>query len=379
MKIAFYHYFWPHLLKNESKEFRSKISEYLVIHELIKSLESKGIKVIKYSKTPPQDYKKGSGVIIFKNGIFQLFSLVKFFLYPPKCLGIVSKSIFNSKTLVPILRKICRLRNVKFLIFMGHDESRASTEILNGVRSYKYEENNFWENDKSYSDRIKRNELYKPKHKNEFVCVPSSIIKQNCIKEGWNEKQIIVLPHGVDSNTFRPKNLRNKETYPDKILFAGNGATRKGLPYLLKAFEQLQGSYNVQLTILSHGIKNMEVRNVKIKKDVSNADLLTLYQSHDIFILPSLLDGWGLTATEAMACGLPTIVSDITGVSDIIKDGKNGLLVRPKNPDDIYQALVKVIEDKEFAERLGKEARITAEKFSWDYISGIFIEELKNL
>jgi glycosyltransferase involved in cell wall biosynthesis len=300
---------------------------------------------------------------------------MKFFINPPDVLGIVSKSLFHSKSLVPLIRLISRIRKVKFLIFLGHDESKTSTRILENVRPYKYKEDVYWKDSKKLEDIIKKNQIYKPKSKNEFVVVPSSITKNNCIREGWPEKQIFILPLGTDTNYF--KLITKKKNNKNKILFAGNGATRKGLPYLIKAVEMLQSEYNVYLTIVSHNVYDIKIKNVKVYKDITDEKLLELYKTHNIFVLPSLLDGWGLSVTEAMSCEMPVIVSNITGMSDIIKDGENGFVVSPKNHQAIYNRLKLLIKDSNLRQNTGKNARKTIKNLSWEKVGENFLKFLK--
>lgn len=379
MKIAFYHYIWPHLLEKQGKEFKSKISEYLVINNLAENVEKLGQEIIRYSKTPPLPYNKNKKIRIFRDGFVKYFDLLKFILNPPDMLVIVSKSLFHSKSLMPLIRFICWARNVKLMIFLGHDESKTSTKILKNLKPYKYHENNFWDDDKNLKERIKKNNKYRPRHKNEILFVPSSIIYRNCVNEGWPKDQIHILPHGTDINYFQPRKIEN-EHEQIKILFAGNGATRKGLPYLLKALEMLQQrNYNVHLTIVSHNVEGIKIPRIDIFEDISDDQLLGLYQTHDIFVLPSLLDGWGLTASEAMACGLPVIVSNATGISDIIKSGKNGYIVEPKNHQDIYNKLLILINNRHLRQKIGENARQTIKNFTWDKIGNIFLSLLNKI
>lgn len=373
MRIAFYHYYWPCCLKNKNTIFKNKISEYLVIYNIIKSLEKRGYQIIRYSKVPPSSYSSDKLIFIFRNGIFKILDLINFIINPPDVLGIVSKSVYNSKSLIPLIRLICRIRRVKFLIFLGHDESKTSLRILKNVKPYKYKEDVFWNDSKNIDNRITKNESYRPLSKNEYIIVPSKTTKENCVKEGWPSSNIHILPHGCDSNYFKPARQKTRTNQKIKILFAGNGATRKGLPYLLKTHEYLQNKYSLELTILSHNVKNIKIPNVKVLEDINDLKLLKLYQSHDIFVLPSLLDGWGLTASEAMSCELPTIVSNKTGIVDIIKDNINGYAVEVKNSQALMERIEMLIKNKDLRAKIGSRARKTILDYSWDNIGSMFL------
>ena len=126
-------------------------------------------------------------------------------------------------------------------------------------------------------------------------------------------------------------------------------------------------------------VENLEIKNTKLHSNITDEKLLDLYQESDAFVLPSLLDGWGLTATEAMACGIPVVVSDLTGMKDIIEDEENGIIVRHKNWKDIYNSLEKLITDVDYRNKLSKNARATTEQNSWTKHGGELINYLKKI
>jgi len=88
----------------------------------------------------------------------------------------------------------------------------------------------------------------------------------------------------------------------------------------------------------------------------------------DCFVLPSLSEGLGIAILEAQACGVPVIASRVGGISDIIKDGKTGILVEPKNPEAISQAIIKIFSEPEFAQKITQNAKANLEKYDWNNI-----------
>jgi glycosyltransferase involved in cell wall biosynthesis len=88
-------------------------------------------------------------------------------------------------------------------------------------------------------------------------------------------------------------------------------------------------------------------------------DVIPLLQKAWGFILPSRWEGMPNALLEAMSCGIPSIATRVSGSEDIIKDGINGLLVEPEQPEQIAQALRRLIEDPELAQRLAEAGRAT--------------------
>jgi glycosyltransferase involved in cell wall biosynthesis len=91
----------------------------------------------------------------------------------------------------------------------------------------------------------------------------------------------------------------------------------------------------------------------------SRADVVDLLQQSWGFVMPSRWEGMPNALLEAMACGLPCVATRVSGSEDIIADGVNGLLVEPEHPAEMAQALHRILEDTELAQRLGREGRAT--------------------
>jgi glycosyltransferase involved in cell wall biosynthesis len=91
-------------------------------------------------------------------------------------------------------------------------------------------------------------------------------------------------------------------------------------------------------------------------------DVLGLLNALDIFVLSSVSEGLSYSILEAMACGLPVVATDVGGNWELIRDGRGGCLVPPRNPQMLADELLKLISDRELREELGRRARRTAEK-----------------
>ena len=105
---------------------------------------------------------------------------------------------------------------------------------------------------------------------------------------------------------------------------------------------------------------------VKFLGKVSDEELINSYKSHDIFVFPNHLQTWGLAVFEAMACGIPVIVSRTSGASEVLKDRENAFLVNPKTPEDIKKAVEELCSNPNFYFSISKNARrFVEENISW--------------
>ena len=214
----------------------------------------------------------------------------------------------------------------------------------------------------------------------------SSATLDSCLGSGLKKEKLEVIPFGVDIDFYRPLKISKKGDI-FQILAVGYLIERKGFEYLVKATKEvLKEHYNVQLTIVGSGpleeklkniIKELKLEtNAKIMKNVSDEELLQLYNSSDLFVLPSIVDsqgnteGLGVVLLEAMACKLPVIGSDTGGIPDIIQDGETGLLVPEKDVSGLSNAILSLIKNEELRKKLAVNGydRVK-EKFSWEKIA----------
>ncbi len=208
------------------------------------------------------------------------------------------------------------------------------------------------------------------------VIAISDAVKQH-LMDDFNvpENNIVLIPNGIDVDSFRVCSKRTDINYPDrKVGIIARISYVKGHEYLIKAMAQVLKKYpDAQLFIFGQGkIKYDLIRlaeklkindNIFFLPSVSNpADVL---QEMDIFVMPSIQEGLGLSILEAQACGLAVVASDVGGIPTVIKDNLTGLLVEPKDAQGLADAIMKLMGDKELAIKLGQKARLEVEsKFS---------------
>ncbi len=154
-----------------------------------------------------------------------------------------------------------------------------------------------------------------------------------------------------------------------RALFVGGLSQRKGISYLFEAVKGLND--NIELTIVGRGdidgcnaLKNA-LKNVNYIPSLPHDAVLNLMSENDVFIFPSLFEGFGLVITEAMAQGTPVITTDRTCGPDIITDGEDGWIVEAGKAQPIRDLLEKFINNPEILCEVGRAAMNTANKRPW--------------
>lgn len=214
----------------------------------------------------------------------------------------------------------------------------------------------------------------------------STSTKDFCLKTGLDEDKIEIIPYGVNTEFFRPMNVYKDENI-FQILSVGYLIERKGFEYLIRSMPHvLKEHKNVRLKIVGSGPLESKLKaliyelglgdEVEIIKNVSDEKLLMIYNSSDLFVLPSIVDsqgnteGLGVVLLEAMACGLPVIGSDVGGIPDIIKDKDRGFLVPEKDYFQLSKTIINLLDDVDLRKKIAiKGYEWIKEKFIWKKIA----------
>jgi len=200
-------------------------------------------------------------------------------------------------------------------------------------------------------------------------------------------RHIRMIPGGVDINKFhkvgyqdinKQFNLEGKRV----VVFTGKLTVYKGVKYLVKAAKKIKG----EIIILGDGPERKNLENIVKNEKISNVRflghlgkdtqfLIKFYSRADVFVAPSIWDEpLGLVILEAMACETPVVVTRKGGIPLAVKDGKNGLFIRPRNANDIAEKVNFLLNNEGKRLRMAKTARqIAVEKFSWEIIAQRFI------
>jgi glycosyltransferase involved in cell wall biosynthesis len=221
--------------------------------------------------------------------------------------------------------------------------------------------------------QLNENEIFKLIEESrmaDFVFVASSFTKKTLVENSVDPKKVFVVPYGVDSLKFSYIK-KDKKSRTFNILFLGQMVQRKGLADLLCAVEMLS-SKNIKVFICGRGYVDKGILNyfshlnLDIRYNISHLELVHLVKEIDLFVLPSLVEGFGHVVLETMSMGLVPITSSHTCGPDIIQNGVDGFVINPKDPHSLAQIIEENIERNSDLEELGYLASKKASEFTWE-------------
>jgi len=210
--------------------------------------------------------------------------------------------------------------------------------------------------------------------------VPGSLAKEYLVRNGARDDRIFISPYAIDleyfTNQVKESALKKEEvkrclklnSENKCIVFAGQLIWRKGVFTLLDAYNLLsvEEKKKTYLLLLGSGMLEEQIKQYCRENNLENVlmpgykqqdELIKYFDISDIFVLPSRYDTWGMVVNEAMACGLPVIVTKGVGASgDIVVNGVNGYIVNVDNPQELYLAIKKMLDDEELTAKMSKKS-----------------------
>jgi len=208
----------------------------------------------------------------------------------------------------------------------------------------------------------------------EYISVPSRFAHQSFVDRGISAGRLLLLPYGADCRLFSPGTT--PAARPFRIVTVGL-SLRKGTPYLLEAAARLgmtgsRGRPDMEICLVgavapdvAHVLRATPAA-VRHLGALSHTNLAEVYRSASVFVLPSIEEGMALSMLEALASGLPVIVTPNTGATDIIEHGREGLIVPPGDSPALAQALLELYDDEPKRRAMGDAAAQTAMRWTWD-------------
>lgn len=200
----------------------------------------------------------------------------------------------------------------------------------------------------------------------DYIFVPSQFVYQSFLDQGIGAEKLKLIHFGVGLSKF--KALGRKDDGIFRAIFVGQVGVRKGVPYLLQAWEELALKDSELLLIgpvfpdLVSIIKNYSLKNVKMVSYSHN--LAKFYQKSDVFVFPSIEEGSALVVFEALASGLPVITTPNSG--SVVENNKEGLIVPAGEVGRLKEALLKLYNDRALLKSYSNNAISTAKKYSWE-------------
>lgn len=196
---------------------------------------------------------------------------------------------------------------------------------------------------------------------------------------------IQVIPNAIDLSAFTPL-LQRAADGPVRLLYVGRFNVFKNVETLVEAAGKLVqlevGEFELDLVgegeqrpVLERMVSELGLtRQVHFVGWVAREHIVDHYRRADIFVTATTWEGMPNTVLEAMACGLPIVGSQASGLRDLVRDGVNGYLVPLKDPDALAEALARLIDNGYERRRMGRESRRLAEReFAWEYIAEQYV------
>jgi starch synthase len=190
------------------------------------------------------------------------------------------------------------------------------------------------------------------------ITLPSTFSVGTFLKLGVHAHKLRLAPYGVDLSMFHPTSAPTHNEF--RVLFVGAISVRKGVQYLLDAFDQLEhkhkhltlvGSIAAELKPLVDRLRSRD--DVSIMGHVARSHLKDIMSTSHVMVLPSIEDGFGLVQAQAMACGCPVVASANTGASDLFTDGIEGFIIPIRDTEGIAQRLQTLADNPDLRDQMG--------------------------
>lgn len=213
------------------------------------------------------------------------------------------------------------------------------------------------------------------------VLLGSGFAADSFVAQGVPRDKLCVVPYGVDLQTFWPAATAPARE-PFKVIYAGQLTQRKGLSYLLRGYQGFARADST-LTLVGSQVGGPEALRpfaglFTHVPHQTRAALAQRYRQSHVFVFPTLVEGMPLVVLEAMACGLPVIVT-ANGPAGIVRDGVDGFIVPQRNAQAVHEKLELLYRDRELCAAMGHSAARRAREFSWQaYASGV-LKQLDSL
>ena len=252
------------------------------------------------------------------------------------------------------------------------------------------------DNAKNWKERLSSNRWHNflamqkrtaPKLQN-IICVSQSS-KEDVIAEfRVKEERITVIPNGIDIKTFKPS--PSSKTLDFKIVTTASAdIPLKGLKHLILALPRVLEEYPLtRLNVIGKSPNKSKLNkliddlNLKDKitftSGVTEEEIVKIYHNSDIAVIPSLYEGFGFGAGEAMACGVPLISTDSGGLKQVI--GDSALKIKPGSVEEIEESIIKLFNDEETRKELSRKGRERMEElYDWEIAAKDYIDLFEKL
>ncbi len=306
---------------------------------------------------------------------------------PFHCLGL--KKSYAPRALIPVMRY---LRDNKVDVVITHGNSgclipRIAAATLR-IPVFLHVEHSLSSNYKKVYHIIINKVL--SLFTDRIICVSQSA-KQSLLEvEGTNTRKIAVIPNGLDTERFTVlKTEHIQKSDIRRIGIVGRFSEEKGHYYFVEAAAKLiKSRENVEFVFIGDGPLRSSIEQKVRDHGLSKysrflgvrSDVGSLLQTLDVFVLPSLREGLPISLLEAQYFGVPSVATEVGGNAEIIKNGYNGLLVPPRDPDALAKAILKVLNDSELGKELSARGReVFSRKYSGERMAKTYLDLIQTI
>jgi glycosyltransferase involved in cell wall biosynthesis len=224
--------------------------------------------------------------------------------------------------------------------------------------------------------------LQKEVHIADYIITPSKAAAESVMDYGVSPNRVFVLPFGVNVDQFKPRPVNSLSARRKfRVIFVGKFALRKGVHYLLEAWRQL-ALPDGELMVVGPPEEGEFVESMRNKYggsfteygNVPHYNLAALYSQADVFAFPSLAEGSALVTYEALASGLPCVVTHEAG--SVVRDGIEGFVVSKCDATELANHIYQLYQDKDLRRQMAVAARKRAEEFTWQRYQTHLVEIL---
>lgn len=247
--------------------------------------------------------------------------------------------------------------------------------IVHWHNVYDYKNFNLKRSGRTYS-KLRRWFLltFSGKIANSIIAISNIVKESNCNRFGIDKRKVYTIYNAVDLSRIPQKEHESQNIIEKKIGCIGKVTPQKGYETLIKAMKTVVDKYpELKLEIvglfnskgnedyckkLLNTIENLELtKSISFLGEIPNEKIYEHLNSWSLFALASWWEGFGIVIIEAMAAGTPVIASNVDAIPEIINDGENGLLFESKNPEDLANKIITLIENKKMSNRFKIQAR----------------------
>lgn len=216
-----------------------------------------------------------------------------------------------------------------------------------------------------------------------FVIANSQGLRELALRTKAN-KDIGVIYNGIDIKQFYPrKELRNPEEF--RVICGTRVTPRKGMRLLIQALDILSRRYsNVKVLIVGEGDEKQALKdfsrglgldkNVNFLGYVPRDKAAEIYGQADVYASPSFNEGMANFMLECMALGMPIVATDVGGTTELVTEGKNGMIIKVGDANDLAEKLETLILNPTMKEMMGLASRARAEQMSWEKVAGQYLD-----